>query len=282
MNGAVESHRSFINTWECDENAHLNVQFYLKRFDEAARVFAFQQAGRPLDDALPRVRHVRYHAELFAGATTRTVSGTIADGPYQRHVVHRLFNLESGKLAATALDTPLPGFRGCAVNAADVERALPRGVEPAPATPMTAEEVLSAGGLCTSRSIALPGECDAAGALTEQFYVGRFTDAAPHVWEQGGVGIAWLTQNGLGRVALEMKITHHQPARAGDGLMLYSLPSAFSGKTFHLRHEMKRMADGAPLVTGEIIAVILDLKTRKTVPLPETAGARPSNVALAD
>ena len=38
MTGFVESHRSFVNTWECDDNAHMNVQFYFKRFDEAVAV----------------------------------------------------------------------------------------------------------------------------------------------------------------------------------------------------------------------------------------------------
>lgn len=30
---------SFVNRWECDENDHLNVQFYFSRFEEADRQF---------------------------------------------------------------------------------------------------------------------------------------------------------------------------------------------------------------------------------------------------
>ncbi|PSM17351.1 thioesterase family protein [Nitratireductor sp. StC3] len=265
----AETHRAFVNTWECDENAHLNVQFYFKRIDEAARFFAATHGGA-LDGALPHVRHVRFHAELHVGAITRILSGTIADGPFRGYVVHLLENLETGALAATALDTPNGADGTRAVPAAAVARALPRGVEPEPAVPMPGEAVLAANGLIASRSIALPGECDAAGRLTEQFYVARFTDAAPHVWEQGGVTIRWLRRHNYGRVALEMKITHHQAARAGDGLLLYARPSAFSGKTFRLRHEMKRLSDGASLVTGEVVAVVLDLQTRKSVALPAT------------
>ena len=36
---AVETLFSFVNRWECDENDHLNVQFYFSRFDEADRQF---------------------------------------------------------------------------------------------------------------------------------------------------------------------------------------------------------------------------------------------------
>ncbi|MVA95670.1 thioesterase [Nitratireductor sp. CAU 1489] len=271
LENLAETHRSIVNTWECDENAHLNVQFYFKRFDEAARFFAAAHGGA-LDGAAPRVRHVRFHAELHVGATTRTLSGTIADGPFRGHVVHLLENLETGALAATALDTPSVTDDAHAVPAAAVARALPRGVEPEPALAMSGEAMLATGGLIAIRSIALPGECDAAGRLTEQFYVARFTDAAPHVWEHGGVTIQWLRQHNYGRVALEMKLTHHESARAGDGLVLYARPAAFSGKTFMMRHEMKRLSDGAPLVTVEVVAVILDLETRKTVALPATLG----------
>ena len=31
--------RGFVNTWECDENEHLNVQFYFARFADAAAHF---------------------------------------------------------------------------------------------------------------------------------------------------------------------------------------------------------------------------------------------------
>ena len=36
---AIETLFSFVNCWECDENDHLNVQFYLGRFEEADRQF---------------------------------------------------------------------------------------------------------------------------------------------------------------------------------------------------------------------------------------------------
>lgn len=272
MAGLTETHRSFVNTWECDENAHMNVQFYFKRFDEAAR-FLSSAHGGAMDGPLPATRHVRFHAELPAAATTRILSGVIGDGPFVGHVVHVLENMETGMLSATALDAP-SGLAAPGVAAGEVERALPRGLGAAPASPLSGEEVLARGGLLANRSIAQPAECDAGGHLLEQFHVARFTDAAPHVWEQGGVGIDWLRAMNHGRVALEMKITHHQPARAGDGLLLYSRPAPLSAKTFLLYHELKRLSDGAPIVTGEVVAVVMNLATRKTVPLPDTAGGR--------
>src|SRR5690606_16110861 len=61
---AFETLFSSVNRWECDENDHLNVQFYFTRFEEADRQFRLLSG---LSDALVgsrRVRHVRYHCEL--------------------------------------------------------------------------------------------------------------------------------------------------------------------------------------------------------------------------
>lgn len=275
MTGFVETHRSFVNTWECDENAHMNVQFYFKRFDEAAR-FLVGMSGGDMAGPLPHTRHVRYHAELHAGGISRTRSAILADGRFAGYAVHLLEDIETGRIAATALDAPM-GMEasGHQVHDRDIEQALPRGVDATPSAPMAPEEVLALGGLVSSRTIVQPMQCDAAGELLAQGFVGRLSDAAAHVWEVAGVGIARLRELGYGRVALEMKLTHHRPARAGDALLIHSHATPTGGKALQLHHEITRFADGAPVATAQVVAVILDLKTRKSVamPLAGTAGA---------
>ena len=271
MTEFVETHRSFVNTWECDDNAHMNVQFYFKRFDESARFLA-GTVGGDMAGALPRTRHVRYHAELHAGGIARPRSAIVADGRFAGYAVHVLDDIENGRIAATALDAPT-GFllSGPRVGEHDIPLALPRGLEPEPAEPMSPEEVLALGGFISSRTIVQPMQCDVAGELLAQNFVARLSDAAAHVWEMTGVGIARLRELGYGRVALEMKLTHHRPAKAGDALLIHSRSVATGGKALQLHHEITRYLDGAPVATGQVMAVILDLRTRKSVAMP-TAG----------
>ena len=47
MNFGDETQRAFVNTWECDENDHLNVQFYWKRFGDAAQVLQLKSKVPP-------------------------------------------------------------------------------------------------------------------------------------------------------------------------------------------------------------------------------------------
>src|SRR5690606_14463926 len=169
----LETHRSFVNTWESDENAHMNVQFYLKRFDEAARFFDLLSGGGVHDRPLPRDRHVRYHAELTAGSTTLVRSAVIADGPFEGRVVHFLENSETGALSATALDsTSRPDFKH-RIPAEKAAPALPRSAPAEPLTPVAPEKILASGGLVTNRSVVSPADCGATGHMSEQAHVAR-------------------------------------------------------------------------------------------------------------
>ncbi|MFP1632887.1 thioesterase family protein [Zhengella sp. ZM62] len=262
----IETHRSFVNTWECDENAHMNVQFYMKRFDEAARFFALAHGGDHMA-GLPPVRHVRYHSELAAAQSAVVRSGVIASGPLAGRVVHRMEENATGRLCATALDGPGAPESGAIADEAEAAPALPRSIDPSPRPGLDKAAMLAAGGVIAHRCIVTPAECDAKGRLTQQFHISRFTDGAPHVWDHAGISTRWLNDNGLGRVAVEMQIRHHNPAMAGDALILVSRAETGASKTIRLHHELFRATDGMPVASGEVVGLVMDLATRKSVKL---------------
>lgn len=98
MTFGIETQKSFVDTWECDENNHLNIQFYWKRFGDAGQIFQ-QMMNRE-----PRAwvdRHVRYHRELHAGTNTVVQSATPSS---HACLVHVLSGGENNTVSATALD----------------------------------------------------------------------------------------------------------------------------------------------------------------------------------
>lgn len=62
----VESLKSFVNRWECDENDHMNVQFYWTKFQTAALHFRLAAGLDDLPETARSSRHVRYHSEVHA------------------------------------------------------------------------------------------------------------------------------------------------------------------------------------------------------------------------
>jgi len=270
----IETLRSSVNTWECDENDHLNVQFYARRFDEASRHFALTARGGANAAALPPVRHIRYHGELRAPAALDIRSAVIADGPYAGHIVHLMHESQTGRLSATALD-PASGLSfDATVASKEVEAAFPRGIADA-IEPISNQEILAQGGMCTYRGMVWPSECDADGLMGEQHYVGRTSDAAPHAWSHCGLTQDWFDEHKCGRVALEMKICRHRPARIGDLLAIHSLMKRAGRRTLKIRHELTASSDDAALASIEVMVVILDHVRRKVAELPEPFASQP-------
>jgi len=275
---AFETLFSFVNCWECDENDHLNVQFYLARFDEADRQFRLLTG---LSDALAgvrRARHVRYHAELYSGDTLVMTSHIAFDGPYMLTVVHELRRTIDGALAATAVDGYAPSDqmarelrkRFDAAAAPMPDAALPRGLTTTPeATSLTTRQVEAAGAALTHRATVLPRHIGPDGRAEDAFAVACFSEAAPHLWNRTPMTEAWLEARDLGRVAVEMKLVWTSPLKLGDTVMTLSGVTGAAATTFSFRHHLFEARTNRLVLICDVVALAMSLKTRRAVRLED-------------
>ena len=262
----IETQRGTANAWQCDYNHHLNFQFYCREFDQAARFLALACGADPAGP-LPSTRHLRFHAELVAGDIFRVASARIVDGPHADSLVHWMSHAGTGRLIATALDGGVQPFDCARVQESAVAAALPRSVDAAEAA-LPVAAMAGDGWQPTTRHWVTMDRCTAAGELAEQHLAALLGDAAGHAWERAGAGVVWVRENGLGRIAVEAKLSHFAPARAGDALMVHSRVGPTRGKSVLLQHHLHRLPDGAPIARADVTALLIDIKTRRTVALP--------------
>ena len=263
----VDTHAAYTEAWECDYNAHLNVQFYFKRFQEAAAAH-HALAGRT--PSRLRARHVRYHREQRLDSAAITASGLVTEGPFAGRVLHVMRESPGGALVATALDTwddpkGLPGE----ASAEDLAPAAPRGVSPDPAPPVDARDLLARGKAVVSDvSVADPAMFDAAGGYLPHHVVGRFSNAGAHLWNFAGVTTEWLAERNLGRVAVETKLDLVAPIRPGAVLRLISWLPDLAEKTLMLAHQLEDLSTGEAVARGEVRALLMDLSARRATAIP--------------
>ena len=261
---SLETHRSFVNTWECDENVHLNVQFYWQRFGEASQFFAQLTETEPqrwID------RHVRYHAELGLGANTIVNSSSVADAQCLLHV---LKNGETGALSATSIDRVAKPIGANAFQVSELpEEAVPRSLSNASLNPIDVDSVLNDGrGLVTSRTVVTPNECDETGVLLDQYHISRFSDAASHFWQHVGINRIWLQEQNLGTVAVEMKVTRHALPKVGMLLEVVTWLDEVHNKTLSFRHQVQDLKTKEIVLSSSVTALLMDLGKRKAIVLP--------------
>ncbi len=274
----AETLYSFVNRWECDENDHLNVQYYFSRFEEADRQF---QLISGLNEALVgarRVRHVRYHKELRSGDLIVVRSAIAFDGPHMLTAVHEMYDVTTDTLAATAIDGYEPNANSAKALRARfkdhqspmIDDAAPRGI---PATPvnnrLTPAAVLAAGAKVCFRSTVLPRHLGIDGRADDAFALSCFTDGVPHVWQRTPMNQTYLTENGLGRVAVEMKLSWSSPLKAGDVVLVATGITGCNAKTFTMRHHLFEARTNRLAAVCDVVALAMDLNTRRAVEIPE-------------
>ena len=279
MNGNIPlSHlavtrRDFVNTWECDENAHWNVQFYFRAFEQAARIALSQSGPGDYPEQTGLVRHVRFHSELRSATPVVIRTGRLEGQLSTSVLVHFLACSETGRLAATALDH-LPGWVADLplVSDGEASAAAPRGVKGGLDIAVDAVSLVRSGHAIDSHySVLATHEVGPSGIMLSSAIVSRLTDAAPHVWEHAGIGQSFLARSGYGRVAVEMKITWLGKACAGDPLRLASWIADMNEKTFLICHQLDLITTGAPVAAAAVRCLVMNLETRRAVPVPQAA-----------
>ncbi|MEM9630297.1 MAG: thioesterase family protein [Pseudomonadota bacterium] len=271
---------SFVNRWECDENDHLNVQFYFSRFEEADRQFRLLSGLTETLVGARRVRHVRYHKELRTGDLITIQSSIAFDGPHMLTVVHEMRDGATGALAATALDGYEPNANSAKTlrqrfkdfQTPMIKEAAPRGIQTGPAALRATPSGLQAKGaeICY-RGTVLPRDIGVDSKADDQYALSCCTDGVPHVWQRTPMTYEYLTENGYGRVAVEMKLTWSTPLKTGDTVIVVTGFTGVNSKSFTMRHHLFESRTNRLAATLDVVALMMDLSSRKAVELPQEA-----------
>ena len=297
MTNLLDTFRGTVNTWECDEVGHMNVQFYVARASDA---------GFYLRDALgisPSVvrnegramvaleEHVRFLRELRAGDIMNMRTRLLEIRDKTVVTLHELLNSATGETSATIVAVSghfdLKSRKLVPWSAEAMERSVPLlGPLPPHAEPRSVprETRLPVKRLEDAtefieiyRGAVMPWECDDFGHMNTRFYMSRFSDGAGHLWQAIGFNKATMMEKRRGTVVLELRLNYLREVSSGTMLIAKSTLTRVEGKTLTFVHYMFDAETGEAVATGEVIAVMLDLDARKTVPFTDEERATLTN-----
>ncbi|HTR85744.1 MAG TPA: thioesterase family protein [Reyranella sp.] len=266
-----------VNTWQCDENDHLNVQYYTEFGQEAsAHLLAAMGLGpraraklelavRPTED------HIRYLREFRVVESIEVRSAPIEIGDRHIAIYHEVLNRGDGALASTIRcklesDRPWPADFARRAQAAMVEMpstSRPRSVGTPPLPDVAFSDAAKVGLIVTGRTVIKPAECDERGIFLPRCQFGRYSDAAPMLWNHFGFDRAAMQERQEGTVVVETLHHYRQPLRAGDPLTIMSGLADFGDKILRLVHYAYAAETGTLAACSEGIGMKFDQKIRK-------------------
>ena len=277
-----------VNTWQCDENDHLNVQFYTEFGHEAS---AHLLAGLGVGPRAQRAAgltvaaaedHVRYLREFRVVDAVEVHSAPVEVGERHLWAYHEVRNAADGQIASTirrriVCDRPWPADVRARAEAARValpETAKPRSVGTLSLPDLTLKTAPATGLIEVGRTVITPDECDEKGEFLPRHQFGRYSDGAPMLWNHLGFDRAAMQERQEGSVVVEMLNHYRQPLRAGDLAVVMSGLAAFTSKVLVFTHFLFEAETGTLAACAEAVGMKFDQKVRKIMTFTKEDQAR--------
>lgn len=243
MSEMIEVARSSVQTWECDQMGHMNVQFYVEKAGSglAALALALGLGPRNARNEGARLQvsdhHVRFLREQRPGAPFFLRAGVLEVRDFGLRVYEEMVNTVSGEPAATFIAEvqwvddesrelkPLPAKAKAAAKALIVAlpaHGAPRGLEiyePRPAPKL--KEADAMGMVRTWQGEVDAARCDTQGFLSVRHFMGIVSDGIPNLLAQTSGSDRSKTPT-IGGAALEYRFVYRRYPRVGDLLTLRS------------------------------------------------------------
>ncbi len=270
-------YRGSVNSWECDENDHLNVRFYVeKHWQTLCGALPAFGVREPVKQLSLRCQHLRFLQESRLAAPLSGYAGVLASAGNARLLTELRHSFTDEVLSTCihelTLEIVAPEF------AALPDHAAPRGVADADLEygKLGLDSLADHGFHVIGRGVVQSLECDAAGgdegAMAVHNYMGRISDSMPHLWGLLGARGGELDP-GEGGAVLEYRLRYHSMLAAGETFELHSGLAAVGPKVQRFAHLMFNASRRELAVSAEAAGVRMDLAARKALTLSDARQA---------
>jgi len=127
---------------------------------------------------------------------------------------------------------------------------------------------------CETRIDILPEWTDQNGHMNVAYYVLAFDRATDTLYNALGIGWSYLEREQRSLFTLAMNVDYLGEVLAGDSVRIASRLIDCDHKRIHYFHEMHHDAKGYVAATNEILAMHIDMTTRRSAPFSPEIEAR--------
>jgi len=124
----------------------------------------------------------------------------------------------------------------------------------------------------------LPEWTDANGHMNVAYYVLAFDRATDVLYDRLGIGWSYLEHERRSLFTLAMNVDYLGEVFAGHRVRIVSRIVDHDHKRIHYFHEMRNEAKGYVAATNELLAIHVDMATRRSSPFPADVQARLSEM----
>jgi len=135
---------------------------------------------------------------------------------------------------------------------------------------------------CETTLQILPAWTDRNGHMNVAYYVLAFDRATDRLYDDAGIGWSYLEREQRSLFTLSMNVDFLGEVFAGDSVRIVSRLIDFDHKRIHYVHEMHHSKNAYLAATNEILAMHVNMTTRRSESFPPTVQAELRRIKAAD
>ncbi len=276
MTELLKCYQGSVNQWECDENDHMNVRFFLEKAVQTLHLGLVDLGVVTLADS-SRIesavlsQHLRFLAEARSACPVHGSVGIIeVESNYLKVLVELAHGSSQKKLSTVVFELNMGSMTNRLTTISQPENAGGRGIPEKSSDygHLNYYEALKAGFRTIGRGVVQTHEAGRNnGEMAWHQYMGRTSDSVPNLWSA-----AYSPETGkdrqIGRAVIEARTEFYNRLSLGDHFEVLAGMGQLADK---VQQSVVRIFDiraNKPISTSTVASLLMDLSARKAIPLP--------------
>ena len=272
------AYKGIVDVEECDQMAHMNVQFYFKKHSEAIALFAGEVFDNKSSFAIESERCI-FHKEVHEA---NSLEIGISVKQIKKNSITILSNLYcvSGKYVSAYFETMIKFGK----DQKEVKDKISKLTDKTQSTffnnnnfedirkldNVNIGKKPAKNSFITCRKAVNSWDLDENGNATSKFKISCVSDAATQFFTRCGADYNWRNNYQIGSAALDYFVRYYKSPSLGMALSLKSNFLEVGKKSFKFCHHLIDDSSNKVLMDIQIVAVLFDIKKRKAIEIPKS------------
>ena len=289
-NGIYSAFKDLVRKEDCDQMSHMNVQYYFGKHADAIKCLFNKINSYSADKIDYKILNERciFSREVHLNSVLEIVFKVKSIKNNELLLLSKVYSIDHENVSAyfeTSVSLNInEKTKNIILNLFSLDTStFLNELEFSNLRPLTDNRPLqnySRDAFISCKSAVNTWDLDHEAVGSSQFKIGCVSDAATHLFTYCGADFNWRNEYDIGSAALDYSIRYFKDAPLGMAVTLHTNFTNIGNKSLKFIHHMVDDSTGEVIMDIEIVAVLFDLKKRKSIVVPEEFRVKASKLLI--
>ena len=289
-NGIYSAFKDLVRKEDCDQMSHMNVQYYFGKHADAIKCLFNKINSYSADKIDYKILNERciFSREVHLNSVLEIVFKVKSIKNNELLLLSKVYSIDHENVSAyfeTSVSLNInEKTKNIILNLFSLDTStFLNELEFSNLRPLTDNRPLqnySRDAFISCKSAVNTWDLDHEAVGSSQFKIGCVSDAATHLFTYCGADFNWRNEYDIGSAALDYSIRYFKDAPLGMAVTMHTNFTNIGNKSLKFIHHMVDDSTGEVIMDIEIVAVLFDLKKRKSIVVPEEFRVKASKLLI--